>query len=403
MFVSNGHGEDVVACRLGEALRSELPAPQLAAVPLVGLGEAYHGAGIRVIGPRRELPSGGLLMHSLPLLLGDLRAGFLGLTAGQLRFLAGLRADLLITVGDVYSQLLGSLVRARGRFVVQTLVSARHDSGAPPAPNRVFMERFTTFERVLMRLRAHSVYVRDALTEERLRETGVPQAKYLGNPIADGLSGAAPEALRGEARVVALLPGSRAYVRESLPTMLHAMELLAGSRELPAGPPPVGALAWAGGEPEAPEGWLAYPPPLSEPGLEAEFRRGAARVLVYRGRFADVLNAARLAIGTSGTAHEQAVAVGRPVVAFPVPPYYSESFLRNQQRLLGPGLALAAPNGAAVARVAGEWLRDPARAELAGRQGAARVGGAGGSRAIAADMVAEAERLAILPAAVTAS
>lgn len=403
MFVSNGHGEDVVASRLGSALLTKLPALRVDALPLVGLGDAYASAGIPVVGPRKVLPSGGLLMHSLPLFMGDLRAGFLGLTANQLRFLAGVRADLLVTVGDVYSQLVGSLVRARGRFVVQTLVSAYHGDGSSPPPNRRFMERFTTLERMLMRLRAQSVYVRDALTEERLREMGVPHAKYLGNPIADGLSGKVPAALDGETRIVALLPGSRAYASESLPVMLHAIELLAGrASDLPGGRPPVGALAWAGGELPAPEGWSAHPPPVSEPGLEAELRRGQARVLVYRGRFADVLSAARLAIGTSGTAHEQAVAVGRPVVAFPVPPFYSEMFLHNQQRLLGPGLAVVAGNGEAVAEKAAEWLRDPARAEQAGRQGGARVGAPGGSRAIAADIISEAEKLGIMGRTVAA-
>jgi uncharacterized protein (TIGR03492 family) len=120
---------------------------------------------------------------------------------------------------------------------------------------------------------------------------------------------------------------------------------------------------------------------------------GRLRVPVYRERFADILHAARVVLGTSGTANEQAVALGRPVVAFPVPPDYSNAFLANQKRLLGPALTLAPANPAQVAAAAHAWLDDPAKAELAGRQGQARVGGSGGSEAIAIDLLAQAGAL----------
>lgn len=381
LFVSNGHGEDVVGARVASALLRIRPELRVAAFPLVGIGAPYRSAGIECLGPRRALPSGGLLLHSLPLLIGDLRAGFLRLTASQLGFLARQRPDMLVVVGDVYAQLLSGLVRAPGRFVIQTLVSAHHAEGlAFSIPTRVFMERITWIERMLMRFRASRVYVRDPVTEAVLRDAGLAHAVSLGNPIADELDGSPPHGLAGHQRVVAMLPGSRGYAREALALMLAAMERLPGET-------PLGAVAWSGGELGATSGWRLSPPEPGDRGLIAVLSKGELRALVYRDRFADVLQAARLVMGTSGTANEQAVAVGRPVVAFPVPPYYSSAFLANQKRLLGPALTVTSADPVAIAEAAQRWLDDPAMAERAGRQGRARIGGPGGSSAIAADML----------------
>lgn len=354
---------------------------RLSAFPIVGTGRAYAEAGVDLRGPRRSLPSGGLLMHSLPLLLADLREGFLGLTCSQVRFLAVQRPKVVVVVGDVYAQVLASLVRARSRFVIQTLVSAHHSEGlAFSAPNRYFMERITAPERLLMRYRADRVYVRDAVTELALREAGLAHAAYLGNPIADMPVGAPLEALARWRRVVALLPGSRSYAPTALRMMLSGLEHVRGA-------PFVGVLAWSGGNlPEVP-GWQRSEPRSSDVGLFAELVRGEARVLVYRDRFADILRSARLVLGTSGTANEQAVALGKPVVAFPVPPFYSRAFLANQKRLLGPALNVVSAQDSDIAAAVAEWLDDPATAERAGLQGKARVGGPGGSAAIAEDVM----------------
>lgn len=357
------------------------PHLRLSAFPIVGTGGAYAEAGVDMWGPRRALPSGGLLMHSLPLLLADLRQGFVGLTLSQLRFLAGQRTNALVVVGDVYAQLLASTVRARSRFVIQTLVSAHHSEGlAFSAPNRLFMERITAPERLLMRYRADRVYVRDAVTELALREAGLAHVAYLGNPIADMPTGAPLEALSRWRRVVALLPGSRSYAPKALQLMLSGLERIRAA-------PFLGALAWSGGDLPAVPGWQRSEPRSSDRGLIAELLSGEARVLVYHDRFADILRSSRLVLGTSGTANEQAVALGRPVVAFPVPPHYSKAFLANQKRLLGPALKVVSSQPGDIAAAVAEWLDDPATAERAGIQGKARVGGPGGSAAIAEDVL----------------
>ncbi|MFN9623086.1 MAG: sugar synthetase, partial [Cyanobacteriota bacterium] len=63
LVLSNGHGEDLIALRVIEALRDLHPAVDIAVLALVGEGAAFTGAppelGLQCLGPCRPLPSGG--------------------------------------------------------------------------------------------------------------------------------------------------------------------------------------------------------------------------------------------------------------------------------------------------------------------------------------------------------
>ena len=62
LVLSNGHGEDLIALRLIDALHRRCPSLEIAVLPLVGEGSAFAAAeqagALRRIGPRRHLPSG---------------------------------------------------------------------------------------------------------------------------------------------------------------------------------------------------------------------------------------------------------------------------------------------------------------------------------------------------------
>src|SRR5690606_31286986 len=118
-----GHGEDVIGARLAGGLTRELPWLELEAFPGVGLGRAYEAAGLKLVGPRRALPSGGLTLHHARLLLADLSAGLLPLTFAQVRFLRRADPGAVLVVGDAYAQALAHLVGAPRR-VLQPLVSS---------------------------------------------------------------------------------------------------------------------------------------------------------------------------------------------------------------------------------------------------------------------------------------
>ena len=390
-FLSNGHGEDASGALLAAELLRRRPNLRVSAFPTVDEGRAYEKLDIPILGPRRVMPSGGLLMHRYALFAQDLQAGFLSMTYQQVLELRRLRPDVLVVVGDLYALLLSSLVRTKARFLVQTLVSAHHfDSGRAleklTHPNRLFMERIGGPERALMRRLARHVYVRDAATAAFLQSKGLGNVSALGNPSLDALAGEAMLEHADAPLRVALLPGTRSYAPAALTMMLSALAEV---------PEATGLVAWAGETlPPPPSPWILVHPPNSE-GLTAIYVHGEQKVHVYENRFADILHTAQLVLGTSGTANEQAAALGRPVVAFPVPPLYSAAFLRNQQRLLGAALRISEPQPAAIAAALRAFSENEVAQKCAAAAGTARLGEPGGTRAIVTDVLARAFPLCV--------
>jgi uncharacterized protein (TIGR03492 family) len=389
--LANGQAEDALAAALLTTLMPRLPGWRFGAFPIVGAGQAFDRTGVRVWGPRRRLPADGLTLHHPSLLWADLRAGLISMTFRQVRTLRAARPDALLIVGDVYAQGLGALVPRARRFVVQPLVSVRlAEAGTPVAWNRTFMERIRAPERALLR-RAEAVYPRDEATAAWLRAQGVPRARFLGNPMMDGLTGTTlPGSIPGA--TLALLPGSRAHAERSIETMLAALGRLAD-----AGERSMAWVAWTRGPlPNPGPDWI-----VEATGAFTTWRRGGVRVGWTAGRFADVLASADAVLGTSGTAQEQAAGLGLPVVAFPVGVAYSDAFLANQQRLLGGALIRVVATPAVVAEGVRRALTDPDVRASARRDGPDRLGPAGGTAAIAADVAARLAQPAPTPAAVS--
>ncbi|HET8986858.1 MAG TPA: lipid-A-disaccharide synthase-related protein, partial [Trueperaceae bacterium] len=401
LVISNGHGEDAIGAALVAAVRARLPAMVIQAFPLVGEGAAYSPAD--VVGPRQTLPAGGLTLHHPALLLQDLRAGIVSLTVRQIGFLRRQRPAAVLVVGDAYAQALAALVGAP-RAVLQPLVSVLQERPlAASRLNRYFMESIRAPERFLL-ARARRVYTRDEPTAASLRSRGVERAVYLGNPIMDGLAAEPLFERVGPDRgvVLALLPGSRAYATTSVSLMITAVFQL--TELLGPGTPVTGLVAWTRRDlpPPAP-GWALVaasadrtkPPPGSRatdqsqswPTTAAEWKNGAATIRWERGAFAQVLASADVAVGTAGTANEQAAGLGLPVVAFAVPPFYGSAFLENQVRLLGGALRIVDGRAPVIAAAAADALMDGPHRRAAAQVGPARLGGPGGTVAVADDLV----------------
>jgi uncharacterized protein (TIGR03492 family) len=159
-------------------------------------------------------------------------------------------------------------------------------------------------------------------------------------------------------------------------------------------PEAVGLLAWAAEDRPHVPGWRwqeSVSAAALTDNLLGVLERGQQRVFVYRQRFADILHAADVALGTAGTAHEQAAARGVPVVSFPMPPHYTPAFLENQQRLLADALVVVAAEPEEVARALRSLWQDEAARQHAAAIGKTRMGEAGGTVAIVADMLVQLE------------
>ena len=372
LFVSNGHGESAIAERIGSEVRSLARGPvQLDHLPLVGSGLGEHA--LRVVGPHRAMPSGGLVaMGNVRALVTDLRAGFVGLLGEQMRFLRGAGAshECAVVVGDAYALALTFL------------------SGLPVAfvgtAKSVYVAPYGPFERTLLR-RARRVFVRDRPTAQSLRAARVA-AESPGNVIVDLLDGNGLAPPPGN--WLGILPGSREHAYPDavrLTRVVRALSLRHGPVDaLLSVAPTVDAARMV--RSLAGDGWEAHQPPYAG---AFEVRSGLARVLGWSGSLAAMLRACRLVLGQAGTANEQAAACGLPVVTLesvrPEPALAGGDgwYRMRQRRLLGDALATVPADPDAAAEIVAGILADRsqyARMQAAGRE---RMGGPGGAAAIA--------------------
>jgi len=401
LVLSNGHGEDLIALRLIEALRQQSPGLEVDVLPLVGVGQAYAGAEaageLRRVGPRQPLPSGGFSNQSLTGLLKDLAAGLPLLSWHQWRIVRrwGRQGLPILAVGD----LLPLLLAWAGGGPYGFLGTPKSDhTWASPAPagwgrspladgyHRAKGSEWDPWEWALMgRRRCRLVAVRDRLTARGLRRHGV-RAVAPGNPMMDGFgpAPALPPWLEGRRRLL-LLPGSR------LPEALGNLRALLAALPSAEGSPAMSVLLATGSRPDATElaapltaaGFVPGTPPEGS-AATALWRRGPLELLVGPGRFAAWAPLAELGLATAGTATEQLVGLGVPALSLPGPgPQFKAGFARRQSRLLGGAVQPCHGPAELRARLLALLDDDGERARL-GRIGRRRMGPAGGSGRLAA-------------------
>ena len=350
LFVSNGHGEAAIAARIAQETRAlgTLRTDHLGLV-----GDALGAEGFDDVGPRRAMPSGGLVaMGNVRAFARDLGAGFLGLFANQVRFLRRARGTYagVVAVGDAYACALAAL--AGGALAYVGTAKSMHV--APYGP----------FERRILR-RARRVFVRDAATAADLRAHGVA-AEAPGNVIVDLLASDERIGWNGPVRLV-LLPGSRerAYA--------DALRIAALVAELRARGAPLDAV-------------LSIAPNLDPARFAPAVERGGLRT--WSGPIGALLPGATLAIGQSGTANEAAAAQGIPVVALELDDAPRDAWYRRRQvGLLGDALLVVPGDPVAGADAVAGLLADEVRRARMGAAGRERMGGPGGARAIAEAVV----------------
>ncbi len=86
LVVSNGFGEDQIACNLITALKEVQPNSTITACPLVGEGLNYKELGLTPILKNPSLPSGGFIRNPITL-LKDLKAGLVDQLLSTVAFL----------------------------------------------------------------------------------------------------------------------------------------------------------------------------------------------------------------------------------------------------------------------------------------------------------------------------
>lgn len=376
LFISNGHGEDLIASFIIKEFLKESKGVEVQALPLVGKGGAYQGLGVNILGEQRVLPSGGFARQSFSAFLHDMREGLLSLTKRQVFLLRSLRGkvELGVVVGDIFPLLLSTLF-LKGPLIFLPTAKSQYIHGHGP------------LEMIVMKYGASLVFPRDERTAHWLRGKGI-SASFLGNVMMDAYcirnySFGVP---KGE-KILGILPGSREEAFLNLKSILPSLTML---KDMGVKVVPILALAPSLSLKNLRE---RLPAPFTlhhgvGEGIAARIKGEGVEVLISTEGFGDLLHQATLFIGLSGTANEQAAGMGKVVVAFPGEgPQFGPSFLRAQKRLLGDALLVVERDPKALAEEIKRLLLHEGERLVRGRVGQERMGPPGGASSMAQEIL----------------
>lgn len=390
LLLSNGHGEDLSGALVAaELMQRGIP---VEALPLVGHGSPYRQRGVPVLGRTRSCSTGGLGYTSLRGRLSELLEGQMGHVLGRLLLLRRRRRHygLVVAVGDVLA-VLGSWLSGLPSAVYLVAYSSHYEGRLRlPWPCGWLLNRASI----------KAIWSRDCLTANDLSQQLNRAVVFLGNPFLDVVSADTSESLPLPALQLALVPGSRLpEAARNLALMLRVLALLpeewARSQPLRLRAALVAELdSSCVAKLAGPLGWRLEP--------SDRLIRGPLVVELGWGQFGEILASSQLVLCMAGTAAEQAVGLGKPVLQLVGGgPQFTAGFAEAQRRLLGPGVRCApgssgsAATLAATAQLAQELLEqqgDPKQGAALRQSLAAigleRIGAPGGSEAVAAAIMA---------------
>jgi uncharacterized protein (TIGR03492 family) len=387
LCISNGHGEDRIAAHIGQELIKLNTT--CTALPLIGAGHSYRSLNVPLLRDSEQaLPSGGFSRSSPKELWRDVRGGLLGMTWRQIQEVRAWAQrypnGLVVAVGDIVPLLMAWLSGANYSFVATAKSEYywRDRTGKlRSVPTPWGGSTFYSWERWLMsRPRCLANLVRDQLTADHLRQKFALNTLYLGNPMMDGLEPTGIDlGIANDEWTIVILPGSRipeAYANFQTLVICAQVTL----RALPNSVNFLTAIAPALDQSKLAEillqkGWIRSD--------QSTFKLPQAQLKLVSDGFADCLHHAHLGLAMAGTATEQMVGLGKPVITIAGNgPQFTAKFAIEQARLLGCAINLI-EKPAQVTAVINDILADGDYFQQLTQNALERMGTSGASARIA--------------------
>lgn len=403
LVLSNGHGEDLIGCRIIKELQSEVDDLSIACLPLVGEGYSYNQLNIPMIAPVQSMPSGGFVYMETQQLWQDMRSGLIPLTFVQYKAIKqwAKKGGVILAVGDILPLLFAWLSGVNYAFVgtAKSEYYIRDQDGwlrQTSSLQKFWGSIYYPWERWLMNhSRCKAVFARDSLTTEILQQYKI-RALDLGNPMMDEIempSNLSPLDINEINRplIILLLPGSR------FPEVQRNWQLILEATENIMKLLPYEIIFLAAIAPSlnldlfqdylTEKKWELQPKkkvisPINDQNAILFTRRNHQLILSQQA-FSQCLKVSDLAIAMAGTATEQFIGLGKPAIGIiGQGPQYSAKFAQNQALLLGISLILV-QKPSDVALEIRRLLRDPDFWQLIIENGTMRMGFTGASNRIA--------------------
>ncbi|BAQ62579.1 lipid A disaccharide synthetase related enzyme [Geminocystis sp. NIES-3708] len=356
LIISNGHGEDLIAIKIINQLRQINPQISITCLPMVGEGYAYVRENISFIAPVKKMPSGGFIYMDNKQLWRDINNGLISLTLTQFKAvkLWAKNDGYILAVGDILPLLCAWLSGAKYSFIgtAKSEYYLRNEDAwleNISKIDRYFGSIYYPWERWLMKNnRCFGVFPRDSITAQSLQEDNIC-AYDLGNPMMDDLTISSLPSDNEDSLKILLLPGSRLpEALDNWQLILQAVESIIDSKYhdltfVAAITPSLSLSKFT--ELLSPRQWQENPlksvnTPINDSQIMVFTKKGV-KLILSQNAYDQCLNYCDMSIAMAGTATEQFVGLGKPVIAFPGNgPQYNQKFAENQARLLGISLQL---------------------------------------------------------------
>jgi uncharacterized protein (TIGR03492 family) len=350
------------------------------------------------------MPSGGFIYMDGRELWRDLQGGLFKLTIEQYKTVRkwAESGGTILAVGDIVPLFFAWLSGANYAFVgtAKSEYYLRDEDGwllKTSTWARAMQSVYLPHERYLMASsKCKAIFPRDSLTAKILQKWSIVVSD-LGNPMMDGLI---PQYLvedlvkspERQVLYILLLPGSR--MPEAQRNWEKILEAVVDISSYFKNKSFIFLAAIAPGIPEEifsetlkQISWFEVPinsvlSPVADPEARA-FRRDNNTLIITQNAYADCALAGDFAIAMAGTATEQFVGLGKPVISIPGKgPQFTYAFAEAQTRLLGPSVILAKKT-TLVAPALESLLTDADAIEIINENGKRRMGSAGAAKRIA--------------------
>ncbi len=328
LLLSNGHGEDLSGSLLAKYFvkRGDL----VDALPIVGNGENYKKANIRIVGKTKEFRTGGIGYNSLKGRMIEIFGGQIiyFLKKLYLSFKIRKKYDFYLVVGDIVPIFFAWF--SKKDFFTYLVAYSSHYEGKLnlPWPCKFF----------LLSKNAKKIYARDFLTANDLTQQLSKKVSFLGNPFMDKFSfikkksGSVPF-------YIAIFPGSRSpeilYNLKLILEVLETMSNLKYFENIEFKFAIVNAISLEKIKQILNQRkWIFIEKTLNNHFLE--FKYGFITINFKWNLFEEILFKSKFVISMAGTAAEQAIGLAKPVIQLEGKgPQFTPSFAEAQRRLLG--------------------------------------------------------------------
>jgi len=328
LVLSNGHGEDLSGSLIAKQLIKS--GYSVNALPIVGKGNHYKKEKIKIIGKTKEFSTGGIGYNSFKGRLSEIFGGEIIYLLRRLYLTYRLRKkyDYFFVVGDIVPVFFAWICR-KDYFTYLVAYSSHYEGNLKlPWPSKFF----------LLSQKAKKIYTRDFLTANDLTFQLKKKVSFLGNPFMDKFFPRDKELEKSEFSI-GLFPGSRfPEMVDNFVLILEVLEAFSDLRyfqKIEYNFAIVNALSASKiKEIFQNRRWL-YLEQIKEKYL-LKFQYKSLEVNIYWNNFEKILLKSRCCISMAGTAAEQAIGLGKPVIQIEGRgPQFTKSFAEAQRRLLG--------------------------------------------------------------------